>query len=96
MSSCCGKKKRARSTTPAPRPPVDEPNTLEGAPENMVLVEYVGANSGIHSVYGAITGTRYRFADLTGYRRRYVYVDDLPSLLAIKEQGQKVFKEVAS
>lgn len=40
--------------------------------QRMVEVEYVGANAGVATWAGAVTGTRYKFGALDGFRVQQV------------------------
>jgi hypothetical protein len=87
--ACCGggsrgkgAASRAARSTPTPR--------IGIGVEGMVVLQYVGGNSGTEAWFGPETGQRYQFSML----RPVAYVDkrDAPGLLAKSAHGRKVFR----
>lgn len=71
--------------------------SLPGAQDGMVLIEYIGTSMGAQTWYGPVSGARYPF----GLTRKYGNVDvrDLrtgsarkPGFLELRENGQDIFK----
>jgi glycosyltransferase involved in cell wall biosynthesis len=93
---CCGNDRPKRNTVYVP--PTIEQLNAPGA-EGMILIEYIGGNSGKMPWYGAFTQTRY----IVGGSQKRLYIDvrdaitglkKNPGFLEVIEHGNPLFKQV--
>jgi glycosyltransferase involved in cell wall biosynthesis len=92
---CCGNK--TKSSTPY-IPPTIEMLTAPGS-DGMVLIEYVGGNTGKMPWYGPVTGVRYTVGG--SQKRLYIDIRDAltgskaqPGFLEVVDHGNPLFKKV--
>jgi glycosyltransferase involved in cell wall biosynthesis len=92
MCSGCGNKNKDKDRSKAKTVSNDLVDTSLihlKASEGMVLMTFIGTGM-TRSFYGGKTGTCYRFSD-SRRKRGYVAEEDVPSLLAMRENGKKIF-----
>ncbi len=66
----------------------------DSAHSGAVLLEFIGTGENTLTFRGAVTKTSYRFGNNPGHKRKYVYVQDAPALLAIRNQFIEIKPEV--
>lgn len=93
---CCGNKTK----TPIAPYVAPTPGEITPGADGMVLIEYIGGNSGNQSWYGAVTKTRY----VAGGTKRRIYIDASdastgeprtnPGFLELTDHGSPLFQRV--
>ncbi|MCK9521035.1 MAG: hypothetical protein M0R74_18725 [Dehalococcoidia bacterium] len=58
-----------------------------------ILLEYTGTAANTMTFKGQATGTLYRFGNNPGHKRKYVYAQDAPGLLALRGQFRELKPE---
>ena len=63
--------------------------------EGWVLIQYMGPGQGTRTYKGKATNTVYRFGGNPSHRRKYVYEQDAPFLLALLDGQSPMFEKIA-